>query len=561
MNNNENKDINPLYLGDVNNQNNGINNNPNGNGNQNNNVNNNTNVNPNNQAESNTTGWDYRNFPGTPTGGVNVNLSAYNETLNAPKQVEEVPKKKSKLPIILVILVLLVIGGGAFYYFYLNNKVEENVVKPIEVYKKAINKAYEVAQVYYQNDNLGLSINPLEDSFYLEGGLQLTTNIEEIEFLNNMKFNAMAGLDYKNKEGALEVELAKDITNLKILGYLKNDIEYIQYKDIFDKVINVGEIELFSTVDSFIKELNLDELENIDTLDAFRRLRDIIIDTLDESKFESLNETVTLDGKSYQVRSIKYHMDKDNIERTIKDIKDKFQNDEVLKEFTDSNSLISMLESLIQEKADISTDDITYKPIDIVFYVDSEENILGGSLIDATNEKELLQISNIEDNLKIISEDDSYSVTLTEYSGYYELYFLNKKNNMSARVIAKEDGSGSYSITAAQGSLDFTYKNVVNKEEEASFDFGLNFRMKGSDNKFITLAINNGHFGVKKGEFSKLDISNAVSIDEISQEEMLEFEEKAKQIMVDLGFEEDTEIDDTQDNEDDNTLLPPDLVY
>ncbi len=443
----------------------------------------------------------------------NINLNVYNPNYQRENPViEPTKKKKSKAFLLILLVVLLVaIGGGAFYY-YQKYMGQDEAITPIQVYKNAVNELYNNIDSMVGNKSFSLDI--LNESFYLEGRMTLNTDLEEAKILNGIKLDLMGGLNYKNKEASLRLGLSKNTNYLKALISIINSKGYLECKDIFDKTIDIGAQDIFTELEDTLGEVNLSEINEIMKIEELQKLKEIIINSLDEKKFTTLKETVNLEGKDYQVTTIKYLMDQENKQKLIDAIK--------------SDEKLNDLFGLEEETDDLGED------FEIVTYVVNNK-IIGGN-IHLLEEEPILNFTNIDDLLKIKGENEGYTLSLEETQDNY--LFTLKDEEATFTVSITKAGSGSLSFKSAEGELEFNYKNITNNQDELGIDFDLKMEVK--EDTSYTISINNAHLGIKKGTFEKASTNGAVAIDLLTEEELNKALENIRNIAIDFGIDIDS---------------------
>ena len=202
----------------------------------------------------------------------------------------QVNKKRKWNFIIGGILVLLAIAIGLFIGY---QKLNSN---PVAIYKNAINGVYDILKdsldELEKNTIKEVDVNkPIE----LDLTAKLESNMEQLKNFSGLNYHVNMGLDYNKKLANINLGIAEE--NSKLIDVLISAIDknlYIKSDDLFDKVVSIGEYDIF-------KELSLEELEttkinvNYNDLDyVLKKMKTIIIESLDKDKFVLEEESIKI---------------------------------------------------------------------------------------------------------------------------------------------------------------------------------------------------------------------------------------------------------------------------
>ena len=176
--------------------------------------------------------------------------------------------KKSKWKFIIGgILLVVAIGIGLFIGY---SKITSN---PVIIYKNAINGIYNIL-----NDNLekidktAVNIDFSKDSVIGDLNFNLSSSLDELKPFTGIDYGFSVGLDNKNKKAMAQMKINKDNKEmLKVIMSLLNDNAYLKSDTLFDKIIDLGKMDL--NVSNYVS-LNVNNL-NIDYEDLQYILKEL----------------------------------------------------------------------------------------------------------------------------------------------------------------------------------------------------------------------------------------------------------------------------------------------
>lgn len=449
-------------------------------------------------------------------------------------KIEREGYKKSKLKFFIVgLLVIIAIAIGLYVgYKKLNND-------PMSIYKDAINETYkflsnEVKELEKKSfKNIDLSNDPAVFSL----NAKLDSNIEGLEKFAGYNYSVNGGLDLKNKKLNAGVNISEDNASiLSLIFSLVNNNIYLQSKELYDKVIDLGTEDSINDVFT-----NFELTENPISFSSdnyeyiLKEMKRILINSLDKDKFTMDEETIEINGKKYNAKKAFYNLDKENMERTIKYFKAEMLKDEkLLKAISESLGYTKdELKDILKKEVDMSK----YADTKVILYTDRFNTLIAGALfidtdkvlsLECVNDTVIIEMNYETSDLVINCEKDKTTITIYDNEDkVFNLVARNDKENVKMDYELSTDGK-TYS-----GVIEI--KNIKSEKDsiKADFYFSINTSYLGET---ISLSLD-GSYSVKIGEFETLDNSNSIKIEDISETESLEILIKLNTILEKFGLD------------------------
>ncbi len=443
---------------------------------------------------------------------------------------EEKPKKK-KGKVVLIILLLLIAGSIGLYFGY--QKLNSN---PLSIYKKAINTTYELLDGYLK-DNLEtkFQLNPYEESFSLNTNFSVETSIEDLKKLNDYNYGFNIGIDYKNNILNLNANIKEENEQIiGLLALLKNNSLYLASDELFSKVVKI---------DSFNYELDQEEINELQNYKieyeyihtVLTKLKNILINSLDEEKFDMSNETIEIDGKEIESKKISYILDKENLERTYNYFKDQITNDEEL-----INAISEITNLSKDEITSIFTEDLDlsdYENITINLYAKNNQIIAGNIIV----EEELITRFTYEDkefklymgdeytNIDLVYKNNTLEIKYYEYDEeIYSLSFTDKKTSKEIKITTNEYGENN--------NIYLKLSNIKDSSNKVSSDIEFSYENKYYED--INAIKFKGAISIEKGQINSVDTNNAIDINSLTEEEQTEIMNNLLRVIEKLDLED-----------------------
>ena len=420
---------------------------------------------------------------------------------------DDLPKKKSKVPLIITIIVLIILGVVGYFVVY-PYVLKTFFNDPMNVYTTTIDSAFR---------GINTSINEVvhEKAIY-DIELSLDSNLEVLKPYSGYKYGVNFGIDPNKKNLQLGYAI-KTPTNLEYsaYSYIKDNKTYERYSTYRDEsgktgLIYTGETnsqevsDLFSSFQGLIN--NYDKVNNDDLNYLVDKLSKTISGSIDENKLSKEDASITLNGESLKVTNNKYVLDLDNKRRTVKYVIDAFKDDdkalEIFAKLTDGNKdeIKKALEEINVDEV-ITEDDTLY--ISIYTY-GNKNTIIGYAITDAKEEVEFhyyskdkgffeAYIYSVEDNeetgkreeskidIKGVDNADGHKITVSvngEEAIILDIKAWDEKTKEFDYTIKDKDGDYT-------GTVKYT-KDLNDERLKVNFDFSI--KVSKDENLSIGLA-------------------------------------------------------------------------
>lgn len=435
--------------------------------------------------------------------------------------------KKSKWKFIIGgILLVVAIGIGLFIGY---SKITSN---PVIIYKNAINGIYNIL-----NDNLekidktAVNIDFSKDSVIGDLNFNLSSSLDELKPFTGIDYGFSVGLDNKNKKAMAQMKINKDNKEmLKVIMSLLNDNAYLKSDTLFDKIIDLGKMDL--NVSNYVS-LNGNNL-NIDYEDLqyiLKELKEMIISSLDKDKFEVTDQVITIKNKKYNVKKALYNLDKDNMERTLKFI---------AKEISNNETLLEKFANLTHESVNAIKDNLKNvkydgEDIQIVLYADKLGSIIAGLL--NVDKKQVLEFDYLDKKINVAVMDDKNKLVIKEENEAVDIIYTEGVKEVCNIKVYNENEKELkidyiFNVEGMKITGAIYIKDKSNQENSWSGDFKLEFKVDGEEK--IDFAVE-GDLSIKKAPFD-IDVKNSVKVNDISADEYMSIYTKLGDVLKELGL-------------------------
>ncbi len=439
----------------------------------------------------------------------------------------EPPKKQKNVKGILigVILVALicVIGFGVYYVLSKN-------VNPKKVFENSINVFYSGIEETGNNLKNESTIDLLNEPLNINLTAKLSSSMEELKAFTNVEYGLNMGLDVKNEKVTMGASASENSKKL-IEGLISiiNDKVYLK-TNVFDKVIDLGTTEendiSFQELIDALKEIETDETYD-DILYIAKTYKDLLISSLDEEKFSTSNTEITVSGKNVKVKKITYNLDKENMERTIKYLREEMlKNDEFmdkLEKYNTTSDFDGEGSKSIRETLEEDVDMTDYEDSTISLYVDSVGVIVAGDLYEG--EFKNLSFTYLDEKVECyLYNTDGSHIVINYRDGvgdvnYFEsedaalpLMIVNfGKDLVKLNVNINENG------TQIKLGLDLTDIKNENKTYSADYKVTLGLVSTSTGNMDLSVV---GRYSMGTGAVNTFDTNGAVKKEELTEEDL-----------------------------------------
>lgn len=460
-------------------------------------------------------------------------MSKKEEQTETPTMVEVETNKKRKWKVLLCGLFILIAIAIGLYIGY--QKLNSN---PIAIYKNAINEAYDklnsTLKKMEKNDFSSLRLN--EEPISLDIKATLDSNMEELKNFTDLTYNLNMGIDLKNQKilGSVSINDQNETIISGDLAVVNNNI-YAKSAELFDKVLDLGEYNIFEEVED---EIGIEDFNIILSYDNYeyilKSIKDILINSLDKDKFTIEQEKITINNKEYNAKKVIYNLDEENMKRTNKFIIDSILKDEKLLEAL-ANSTGKKVEELKEALKDID-DENSYSNVKIILYTDALNNVIAGSIYE--EETEIIKFDCVK-KANVTIELEQTKLTLTEEEDFVHITGTNgEEEKINLKLYEENNGLKiEYEIdsngTRVTGIIEVKNRNKLsNNEIYSDFKFSANATILG---KKYAVALD-GSITLTKGELQIFDTTNSKKIEELTESELTKAYVKLSSILKRLGL-------------------------
>ena len=455
-----------------------------------------------------------------------------NETYEGFEKINKTRKWKF---IIISILVLIAIGIGLFVGY---TKLTQD---PLIVYKMAINNMHDYLAERLSDDNKldKFKIDGETEPFTVELDAKLNSNVEEIKPLTGINYNLRLGIDYPKKQGSVSLGLGdgnKDI--VRVLAALMNKNVYVSSKEIYDKVVKIGEIDLDSFLEeNFVsgitvndKEVDFSSVDAKQVKAALKEFKNILIKSLQKDNLKISDATIN----NKKLKKATYTLDKNDLETSLKYI---------LTEVSNSSEILDVMASIsMKGKNDLreildnlsKNMDLDLDKLEINIYVDAWNKVKeadlfvdGDKYLVYTKEDDGYKVSFIYQNDEIIFQGQENELIIKALESGSELFSLIVKEDEDGFTIALE---GIETETQEKVYLKLEMANLEVTENKMAMNFGVTLNV-GSDSLSLS-----GKSTISKGEIEVINATDAIYYEDISQTDMTKIMENLQNLIEEFNI-------------------------
>lgn len=447
---------------------------------------------------------------------------------------EEVFGKRKLKRIWKIFLIIIIIGllFGSIYFIY--NKFFNN---PVKIYETLINEAFDKVNLFFEEAEANSVYYNEDDKVRTEVNLKLDSTMNEVDDYVKYNYFYVYAYDYKNKE--LEIKtILKDENekNLFDFGYRLTDSEYLIQSDVWST-------KTFDFTEEFSDDMKA-VLEDIEYLNyqydfrdlnyIFNALKEIMIKSLNDKKFNIKYEKISIAGKEEYVVRYDYELDKELLNDTYDILADTI---------IDNSELVVILSKFLELTPDelielINEDRNTFtraNALTISVYRRLFSSDVVKISMETMDEAKLLYENNIllftydKIELKLDMTDDNYLFTIKEKDELivnldileintslidlkYELYYEGYK--FAGEVYVKESKKSDTSIFA-----DYSFSLLTDYNGQ-----DINFRMHGDLSQY------------KINELNIIDKKNVIDIDDLTEQEIGDIYNRGYKVLENTPF-------------------------
>lgn len=488
----------------------------------------------NNNYNNNYSNSDYNNnYNGVIAPETTPNINANTNMGNEKK------KGKGGIVLLIVLVLLLALGGGLYFYWdEIFNTKESTAIK---VYENAINNTYELLSKAMKSNRSREFELDFNKPYTLGLNVTLNSSMAELRNFSGLKYGVNVGVDMA-KEKAIFGASINDTSStiINVLAYYANSNVYFKSEQLIDKVFKVGTSDLFEEIgdlqDAFSDyDFDIEDLEYV--LEAYKN---ILINSLDESKITISDENITLSSQEYKAKKYGYTLDRSGTEQLINSlINGMLRDDKLMDIFV---KITNQDRKVIEEALNKELNDLDFtgfETIIINLYADNEGELLAGNVEEASKE-----VVNFElvDSFKMTIVIDGDSLVIKEEKDYYTISYVYKDSGFELGNLkiykSDKDFKMDYEFyvngVKVNGSLGFSNIKQTATKLFGEFDFSFNMSFMGEK---IDIALN-GDYSLEAGDIKTLDTSNSVKIEDLTEEDQMEIYTKMMSILDRFGLED-----------------------
>ena len=309
-----------------------------------------------------------------------------------------------------------------------------------------------------------------------------------------------------------------------------NDRAYMKSDELYSKVLDLGVSEFdFS-------ELQIEEgfytYEDLDI--TLSKMKPIIINSLDSSKFSTSEETISVNGKEIKAKKFTYLLDQANMERTLNYIREEMIKDEELMNALSHIIGISTsdLENALKEDIDYSN----YEDISINLYTSSGTKVIAGNI--GTKEDAIIRFTNQDDIFNMFIGDEYTNFTIKSENNITDIAYNEYDEEIFALTITWEEKTRKLELTmndyGDELNMIIEISNMKYSKNSISEDIVLKYNMN-SYGEEINFELT-GNMEITKEELENIDIENSVDVNTLSEEEALVFYENFMNVLDKLNL-------------------------
>lgn len=426
-------------------------------------------------------------------------------------------KNKRKILILICAIMLILIVGGLLFFGNLNkpkNIFLRNVNNDYKRLSSSVLKTKEEIKTIKTENNLNFNIDINEE---------LLDSKELLNEINSLSLNFDTYLDFDKKLLNLFMNFKytdKDLLALNLYG--KPNSLYLSMKDIYDKYIEFP----YENYSELFKKTDSEELKYI-----IKKIKDSIINNLDEKNFNKSKETININEKDVKVNKISYIFNEERfinlMVKLLKDIKDDEKSLEIISKLSniDKEELISNINDTIEGFYNYEYIDKT--EVEFIMYTKGLTN----ESIEYLIKYEDVEIiySNYQDIIKILIKDNENSFNITNKKindkSYNTLITIQADELIKLNIDSNKNNDTwthnyefNYDEYKVIGSLAIKETELKENKEYQS-DIKLDMSLILDNERIFKLDINSQSNSKINEEFSLPDLSNSILYTDLKEED------------------------------------------
>ncbi len=404
--------------------------------------------------------------------------------MNEPKMENKNAGLKYALFIAIpVILILTALG----VYYYLTN--------PEKVLKNTIDNSIKWAENVIKSTQKQTTYNLENDPAIIKGTLSFKTDydLNGLEELQNYTYDYETGWNLSEKDFYTTLRMKDTQEIISLSSYILHSKVYLKLNDIYSHLIALPsenvELPSITTQDSEFTW----NITQEDILYLIENSKKYLIESIDKKYLSREKTNINMENEEIKTTKITYNLNQENEKRTLEFIKSKIIND---------NRYVDILARLTNQTIEDIKKQFEDKEIDVT-------NIKEGNLIIYT--EGLKQ--------KVIRMDyESENITSISYTNYKDEKRINFQNDVSLKIKEFTDDviDIDYQISEVTGNVRIQKLETENEKSIFNNKIHVDFTIDNQTTE-IDMTIE-----MTKEDFNKPDEKDAVNINEITGEELIE---------------------------------------
>ena len=458
--------------------------------------------------------------------GINDNLGNDNLSFTSysyvpePEPINKKPKKEKNYKWVKYLLISLI---GIILIVVSLVIILKVISSPTKIYDKYINYTYNYLKNYVKKlENNSLSYDISEDSMILYGNLKLDSSDTYLKDFKKYTFDYNLGLDVKNEKIHALVALKENSKSLiDFNGYILNDNLLVKSNKLFDKLINVSEIE----------NLDFNDLKSNYSydviLDILSFLSNYFNHNLNKDKLYKETETLNIDNENYKVNSNVYSLSESDVRNEFIKIIDAVINDDSTLRAV-SNILNVTRKEAKEYLVELKTNDEVLdnlKRLKFKIYTEGLANkFIGFSLF--YNDAELIRLTSVNE-LVIDINYNELEFNIVKNNENIEIFIYQDDDEILNALVTIQDEvtnielNSNYNEMDINANISYVLNRIGNKRQ--TLNLKLAFDIIVEEEKFdLSLEFNNTtQIGDK---VANVNTSSVVKLEELTEEDMTTIE-------------------------------------
>ena len=437
-------------------------------------------------------------------------------------------KSMGKTPTIIacVVIAILVVGIVVKVSTSTSKAVFTGQIKNIV---KKVNKAVDGVEDFKKNFKLD------EESLLVKGDIKFDTNVsslgEEAQYLKDLALSGEFGVDLKNEKLYVGANIKGEKNDLGAKVLYEDAAAYID-ATFLDKVVKVEGVEdidfeefrtYLETANESINETDLDVIN-----DMASTIQKVLVKALDSKYLEKSSGKFEVDGKKVSATKNSLVLNKESLKDIIKTVCEELLNDDkFLSDFADTfevekGDVKEALKSLKDLAKDIELED----DILINIWTKGLLNDLVGFSVEVDDKE---YFSYYENGKKAELIVDNHMKDSGKFKLVVNTEEVKKETNFTVKVNGEKIASGTirelsdekidFDISVSSGEDEYKLSVYLTcKDTKKSISGEYKFKVNMND-EYVEVS---GSYGIESGSLEGFDTSDAVSYDELDEEELIE---------------------------------------